>query len=82
MLPSRRRLDGADAPAATTGATSGAGGPVSAAICSAPGRTRVVTGLMPAWRVNVRISPDWSGVDRVITIPSAPALAVRPDRCR
>ena len=58
MSPSRWLLDGAEAPAAATGATSGAGGPVSAAICSAPGRTLVVTGLMPACRVSVRISPD------------------------
>ncbi len=80
--PSRRRRDGASAVRGAGGLTSGAGGPVSALISAAPGLTRAITGLTPACRVSVRTAANCSGVDRVTTTPSAPALAVRPERCR
>ena len=38
--------------------------------------------VMPALRVSCRTSSTWSSVIRVITVPVAPARAVRPERCR
>ena len=57
----------------------GAGHPVLAEL--APGE-RVTVGLMPAARVRSRTSRTWSSVISVITVPAAPARAVRPERCR
>ena len=37
---------------------------------------------MPAWLASVRTSERWAAVITVTTTPSAPARAVRPERCR
>src|SRR3954471_19585960 len=55
---------------------------MSAVISRAPGLIADTSGLIPAWRASVRTSPAWSGVAMVTTAPSAPARAVRPERCR
>ena len=39
-------------------------------------------GFTPALRVSSRTSETWSSVISVTTVPSAPARAVRPERCR
>lgn len=62
--------------------TSSAIGPVRAAVSAAPGPMRADAGRMPAWRIMVATSRDWSGRITVTTVPLAPALAVRPERCR
>ena len=47
-----------------------------------PGLTVAASGLTPARRISPRTSAAWAGLCRVMTTPSAPARAVRPDRCR
>ena len=42
----------------------------------------VVAGAMPAARVSLLTSRTCSDVMRVTTVPSLPARAVRPERCR
>ncbi|MFP5375342.1 MAG: hypothetical protein ACLGIO_00980 [Acidimicrobiia bacterium] len=49
---------------------------------ASPGATEAVAGRMPALRAIACTSPRWSGVARETTTPSAPARAVRPERCR
>jgi hypothetical protein len=51
-------------------------------MAASPGTTAAVVGRIWAWRMSVRTSPRVSGVLTVMTVPVAPARAVRPDRCR
>ena len=54
----------------------------SSARKSSSGVTRVVVGSMPALLVSARTLRRWLSVMRVMTVPVAPARAVRPERCK
>src|SRR4051812_17354820 len=81
--PAARGWTGAGAAGATAPGAVSTRSPGASSVSSAsPGRVFVVVGLTPALRVRSRTSRCWSSVIRVITVPCAPARAVRPDRCR
>src|ERR1700722_9255497 len=62
--------------------TGGTGAPAIERSSADPGVTLALSGTTPAFRIRSRTAAAWAGVCRVITVPAAPALAVRPDRCR
>lgn len=64
------------------GATNERSPGTSSASEASPGRSLLVRGVMPARRVRARTLATWSSVIKVITVPFAPARAVRPERCR
>ena len=59
-----------------------AGAPAMVRSSAELGVTVAASGITPALLISARTSRAWAGVCKVTTTPSAPALAVRPDRCR
>jgi len=66
----------------TGSATDGTRSPAIERSSADPGVTVAVSGTTPAFRIRSRTARAWAGSWRVITVPAAPARAVRPDRCR
>ena len=66
---------------AATG-TRGAGSPAIERSSADSDVTVAVSGTTRAFRMMAGTAPAWADVWRVITVPAAPARAVRPDLCR
>ena len=67
---------------ATGSVTGAAGSPAIERSSGELGVTVAARGTTPALRMRERTSAAWAWTWMVITVPAAPARAVRPERCR
>jgi hypothetical protein len=69
-------------PGRAAGVTRGAGAPAIERSSGDSDVTVALSGTTRAFRMIAGTAPAWADVWRVITVPAAPARAVRPDLCR